>query len=276
MDQIARYNMQRWGELARVNALFTRPCLDLDVASARARLDPHGQLGEVRDKTVLCLASGGGQQSAAFALLGAMVTVIDLSEEQLQRDREVASHYHVPIETLRGDMRDLSQVSAHSFDIVWQPYSINFVPDAVVVFQQVARVLKPHGLYHFSCANPFVLGLTVQDWSGAGYVLKYPYVEGVEIHSADPPWVSDSSEPLLRPREYRHKLSTLINGLIVQDFVIRHVSDSSDFCPDLNAEPGTWEHMTAFAPPWLTFWAWHHPMAKRELAPVSECEETTH
>ena len=35
MDEIARYNIARWQVLAQANALFTRPYLNLDVASAR-------------------------------------------------------------------------------------------------------------------------------------------------------------------------------------------------------------------------------------------------
>ena len=233
--------------------------MNLDVASARAKLDPHGRLSEITGKAVLCLAGGGGQQSAAFALLGATVTVVDLSEEQLQRDREVAAHYQVPIQTLQGDMRDLSPLPTQGFDIVWQPYSLNFVPDPHLVFREVARVLQRDGLYHFNCANPFVSGLTEQDWNGEGYLLKHPYREGAEITYPDPPWVYESSEPMLRPREYRHTLSTLINGLIAEGFVIRHVSDHTDFHPDPQAEPGTWDHFTAIAPPWLTFWASYRP-----------------
>jgi 2-polyprenyl-3-methyl-5-hydroxy-6-metoxy-1,4-benzoquinol methylase len=53
--------------------------LQLDTASARACIDPDGWLGALDGLRVLCLASGGGQQSAAFALLGAQVTVVDLS-----------------------------------------------------------------------------------------------------------------------------------------------------------------------------------------------------
>ena len=62
-----------------------------------------------------------------------------------------------------------------------------------------------------------------------------------------------------KPREYRHTLSTLVSGLIERGFVIRHLSDSTDFSPDPNATPGTWEHFTAIAPPWLTFWALYQP-----------------
>src|SRR5262249_9362263 len=159
MDELAQYLTTRWRALAQANALFTRPYLDLDANGARAKLDPHGFLGDVTGKHVLCLAAGGGQQSAAFSLLGARVTVIDISAEQLARDREAAAHYSVAIETLQGDMRDLSLLDAHSFDIVWHPYSLNFVPDARAVFREVARIMRPGGLYHVQTANPFVSGI---------------------------------------------------------------------------------------------------------------------
>lgn len=93
MDEVAQYNIERWRALTQTNALFTRPYLTLDEAAARARLDPEGRLGDLRGKNVLCLAGGGGQQSVAFALLGANVTVVDLSEEQLQTDRAAAAYY---------------------------------------------------------------------------------------------------------------------------------------------------------------------------------------
>ena len=82
MDKVAQYNIARWNALVRANALFTRPYLNLDQETALARVDPEGRLGALPGKEVLCLAGGGGQQSAAFALLGANVTVFDLSEGQ--------------------------------------------------------------------------------------------------------------------------------------------------------------------------------------------------
>jgi len=67
MDRSTAYNLKRWKALADANALFTRPALNLNSASARDKIDPEGRLGDVAGKDVLCLASGGGQQSAAFA-----------------------------------------------------------------------------------------------------------------------------------------------------------------------------------------------------------------
>lgn len=261
MDEIARYNRARWKALVEADALFTRPHLNLDADSARQRVDPDGILGDVEGLDVLCLASGGGQQSVAFALLGANVTVFDLSEEQLERDALAAAHYNVEIKIVQGDMRNLSCFEESSFDIVYHAYSLNFVTDAEEVFRQVARVMRKGGFYRFNCANPFIMGTHQEDWNGDGYVLKEPYLSKAPITSADPDWVynQDENAPVRKSIEYRHTLSELINGLINSGFVIRHVSDSSDMEPDTNAEPATWDHFTAFAPPWIFFTASYRP-----------------
>ena len=262
MDEVTKYNIARWKALVEADALFTRPKLSLDPTSARYLLDPEGRLGDVTSKDVLCLACGGGQQSIAFALLNANVTVFDLSEDQLNRDREAAAHFNVEIKTLQGDMQDLSRFETATFDIVYHGYSLGFVPNARVVFQQVAHVLRPGGTYHFSCANPFVLGMQESDWNGEGYTIKHEYVNGAEVTYADQEWVYDRSKSgaaIPPPREFRHTLSALISGLVEQGFVIQHVSDYSSINPEPDAEPGTWDHFVSIAPPWLSFWAKYRP-----------------
>ena len=262
MDEIVKYNIERWKALVDADALFTRPALNLEPVSARQKLDPDGRLGIVAGKEVLCLACGGGQQSAAFALLGATVTVFDLSEAQLQRDQEAAAHYGVGIHTLQGDMRDLSCFDDAVFDIVYHGYSLGFVPEARSVFQQVARVIRSGGVYYFNCANPFFIGLSERDWNGEGYTLRQPYIDGAEINYEDQDWVYDRSilgSSIRCAREYRHTLSTLMRGLVEEGFIVLHVSDYSGFYPNPQAEPGTWDHFVSIAPPWLSFWASYRP-----------------
>jgi SAM-dependent methyltransferase len=262
MDKVAEYNIERWRALVEADALFTRPALNLDIVSARRMLDPEGRLGSLAGKNVLCLACGGGQQSVAFALLGANVTVFDLSEAQLRRDAEAAAHYGVEIKIAQGDMRDLSRFESEAFDIVYQAYSLGFVPEVRTVFQHVARLLPAGGVYYFNCANPFFVGLSERDWNGEGYTLKHPYLDGAEVTYEDQDWVYDrkqTDEPIQSPREYRHTLSTLMSGLTEQRFVVLHISDYTDFHPDSRAEPGTWDHFVSVAPAWLSFWASYRP-----------------
>jgi len=101
-----------------------------------------------------------GSSPLRFALLGSKVTVTDLSESQLERDRLAAEHYGLQVAAVHGDMRDLSALETGAFDIVFQRIRSDFVPDARVVFAQVARILRPGGIYFFAIANPFYAGLS--------------------------------------------------------------------------------------------------------------------
>jgi SAM-dependent methyltransferase len=261
MDEIAKYNQARWDDLVAANVEFSRPFLNLDEAAARHVVDRQGVLGQVAGKKVLCLASGGGQQSVAFALLWAQVTVFDLSPAQLQRDRAAAAHYKFDIDIVQGDMRDLSCFADQQFDIVWQAFSINFVPDVRPVFREVARVLKPGGPYRLEYYNPFTSAADDASWDERGYRLTAPYHDGADMSELFPTWdVYDDEghkQVIQGPKEFRHRLSTVLNSLIEQGFILRHVWEDTGKNPQ--AEPGTWDHFMAFTAPFLTFWFHYRP-----------------
>lgn len=267
-DDVAAVNRDRWNRLVEAGVEYARPWLDLTPDLARSRLDPHGILvryaGDLTDKQVLCLAAGGGQQSAAFALLGAQVTVTDLADRQLEQDRVAAAHYNLHVRTQQGDMRDLAWLPAASMDIVYQAFSITFVPSVAPVFDQVARVLRPGGLYRLEWYNPFVQLIDPEkDWTGAGYLLKHPYRDGIDTSEWFPTWTvyDDDGTPreVAGPREFVHTLSTVLNGLIARGFVLLHCSEFTGAAPD--PAPGSWEHFQQVAPPYLTLWAKLHPAA---------------
>ena len=261
MDDLAKYNKARWEELAQANVEFSRPFLELDADSARRVVDAEGLLGDVAGKDVLALAGGGGQQSAAFGLLGARTTVFDLSETQLARDRLAAKHHDLDMTIVQGDMRDLSCFDDDAFDIVWQAFSMNFVPDTRPVLAEVRRVIRAGGLYRLQYYNPYLAAVDEDAWDGQAYPLKAAYVDGQDISEIFPHWDVDSGDGVLKkiksPREFRHALSTVINGLVGHGFVILGLWEERTQDPD--AQPGTWEHFKHFAPPYLTIWSAYRP-----------------
>lgn len=267
MDDLIAYNRERWEALAQAQVEFSIPFLDLTQAEARRRLEREA-VGDVRGKNVLCLAASGGQQSAIFGLAGAHVTVFDLSETQLQRDRETANHYGYPIQTRQGDMRDLSALATDAFDLVYQAYSINFVPRPQPVFEEVARVLRPGGLYRLTFANPFTMSVDDEAWDGETYLLSHPYIDGFEVSTYFPHWdVEDGRggwRKMESPREFRHALSTIINSLAANQFVITRLREETG--DDPNPEPGTWEHFKSVAAPYLHLWATYRPEAAEPTA----------
>ena len=267
LDELARYNKQQWEALAGAGVEYTRPMLDLDATSARRMLDPYGVLanhaGDLEGMDVLCLAAGGGQQSVAFALLGANVTVFDLSETQLERDRLAAAHYGLRIDTVQGDMRNLSGFTDDGFDVVYQSYALNFVPDVAPVHREVARVVRAGGLYHLNWNNPFTQTVDEATWNGTGYLLSLPYENGRELTHLFPHW--DVTGPdgdvtqIASPLEFVHSLSAMVNSLAAHGFVILHAGEDTGSEPD--AEPGSWPHFMCVAAPYLTFWSRYLPGA---------------
>jgi len=265
MKDQTRRNEEIWDKLVRNDVLCSRPKVDLTPEKAQAYVGKSEFYGEnFEGKHVLCLACGGGQQSLAFALLGAQVTVIDFSEEQLKKDKLVAEQFGKPMRIIKADMRDLSMLDAAEFDIVFQPYSINYIPEVSALFDEVMRVLKPQGIYDLMFHNPFVHGTwkdgswgsqweTTELWEGKGYPIWQPYKDGYPIETSDPNWnftnTRDEVVKVESPQEYRHTLSSVLNGLIQRNFEILNIKEETNEAE--NAAPGSWEHYQSCAPPWL-------------------------
>jgi SAM-dependent methyltransferase len=200
---------------------------------------PRDVLVDIEGKDVLCLASGGGQQSAVFGLLGAHVTVVDLSEGQLEGDKTAAAHYGYQVTTLCADMRDLSLLGDESFDLVYQAPSMAYIPDVRPVYTEVFRVLRPRRAYRVCFTNPATEFVDWDSWDGEGYRITKPYSERSEQGSKD--GVEGSIQ-------FRHYMAEIFNGLVAAGFAIQQVRDSPKYYMQKNAEaqPGTWGH-------WLTY-----------------------
>ncbi len=258
--QVARDNQPRWDALSKAGVPYAQPFLELDEAQCQSFLNPDGLLDDPRGKEVLVLAGGGGQQGACFAWLGAEVTVFDLSVEQLHREREAAAAHGRDVRLEQGDMRDLSRFPADSFDIVYHPHSINFVPDVGEVFREVARVLRPGCQYRVDVHNPFTQ-LVAEDRFDAefGYGLRHMYrdqeVDLKAVFGTDQ-WVVDleNGERLSvdHPRSWVHTFGTFTKALYGSGFVIECLSEDLPEAQD--PELGSWDHYMRVVCPYLRAW----------------------
>jgi SAM-dependent methyltransferase len=154
-DPVA-YNRAAWDREVESGNEWTRPVGPEVIARARAgdwsvvligyEPVPRGWFpAELAGTSVLCLASGGGQQGPVLAAAGAVVTVLDNSPRQLSRDQEVAGREGLAVRTVLGDMRDLGAFPDASFDVVFNPVSNVFCPDLTPVWRESFRVLRAGG-----------------------------------------------------------------------------------------------------------------------------------
>lgn len=248
-DEIAATNRRHWDRMVKEGCGFTIPWLNLDVSALRqyatGQLDlapeplrdiyPPRVLSDVGGKDVLCLASGGGQQSAVFGLLGARVTVLDLTQGQLDADTRAARHYGYGITTICGDMRDLSGIGSESFDLVYQAPSMGYVPDVRDVYSEVARALRSDGVYRVEHGNPATVVVDENSWDGQGYRIAVPYGGGR---------IEDNEYTAI---EFRHLLADSFNELLAVGCCILAVHEAPCHLHHSAAtRPGTWTHMLTY------------------------------
>ncbi len=202
----------------------------------------------IEGKDVLCLASGGGQQTAVFSLCGARVTSVDLCEGQLEADRVAARHYGYEIRTIKSSMDDLSMLADGSFDLVYQAVSLCFAPDVCTVFREVHRVLRQGGCYNVSFSNPATASLSFvggnSGWDGIGYRIADRYQGGPILKTAAGRENMQEGEPT---GEHVHLWRDMFGGLLELGFIIRKVAENARHLqPEVTGEPGSWTHAQHF------------------------------
>jgi len=238
------HNRRAWDSLVRERQRHTKPARDDDFANALSTINADGWLGaSITGKRVLCLASGGGRQSALYAAAGAIVTVVDLSPAMLALDREVAAERRLNIRVVETSMDDLSMFAAREFDLVVQPVSTCYVPNIMRVYREVARVTAPGGLYISQHKQPASLQADVRP-STRGYELIEPYYREGPL-----PAVVDSPHREPGTLEYLHRWEELLGGLCRAGFVIEDLVEPRHAKDD--AEPSAFAHRSHYVAPYV-------------------------
>jgi SAM-dependent methyltransferase len=178
---------------------------------------PPEWFGDVKNKDILGLASGGGQQMPVLAAAGARVTCLDNSAGQLRQDELVAEREGLRIRLEKGDAADLSRFADGSFDLIFHPCSNCFMPDLEPIWRECFRVLRPGGALLSGFANPaiFIFDRYAQEGDGTLTVRhSIPCSDTDSLEESELAEMLEKNEPL----EYSHTLTSQIGGQTAQGF----------------------------------------------------------
>jgi SAM-dependent methyltransferase len=233
---VREYNRQAWDRQVARGCRWTVPVGPEVIAAARrgewqvvltpTRPVPRDWFPPLVGLKLLCLASGGGQQTPVFAAAGAAVTVLDNSPAQLAQDRLVADREGLPIETVLGDMADLSRFSDSSFGLVFHPCSNCFVPEVRPVWREAFRVLRPGGILLAGFSNPALYLFDDALAEKGELVVRHavPYSDLTSLTEEERRRYTDKGEPLV----YGHTLEDQVGGQLDAGFVLTGLYEDRD------------------------------------------------
>ena len=130
--------------------------------------------------TVLDVGCGGGYLAESFAADGFTVTGVDPATRSIEAARRHAAETGLPIEYEAGRGESLPFEDA-SFDAVCCCDVLEHVDDPARVLQEVARTLKPGGVFLYDTVNrtfrsKLVLIKMWQDWNLGGFAAPNAHV----------------------------------------------------------------------------------------------------
>jgi SAM-dependent methyltransferase len=240
----ASHNRRAWDDRAAKGQRFTQPARDEDFRDPLVKVDQLGWLGgDIRGRSLLCLAAGGGKHGPLYAAAGANVTVVDLSPGMLELDRQVAAERRLKLRTVEASMEDLSMFTAGEFEIVIHPVSTCYVPEIEPVYREVARVTRSGGLYISQHKSPTSLQADVQP-SPRGYELIEPYFREGPL-----PPVAGSPHREEGTLEYVHRWEDLLGLMCRAGFVIEDLVEPLH--ARLDAEYGSFAHRSRWIAPYV-------------------------
>ena len=199
-----------WSSCATAENLQEARAGNLELKLGISKPVPKSWINDIQGKKILCLAGAGGLQAPLLACAGADVTVVDISDKMLEKDREVAQREKLNIKCVHGNMCDLSMFNDETFDYVINPVSLMYVPDVVPVFKECYRVLKKGGVFIMAAPNPISYVCDYVEDENDGYykaVNRMPYRSTDFDEQGD--WV-----------EYGHTMEDYIGKQISCGFVI--------------------------------------------------------
>jgi SAM-dependent methyltransferase len=171
-----------------------------------------GLLGDVRGARVLEVGAGAAHCSRWLAGRGARVVATDVAPAMLDAAARIDAGRADTVPLVEADARALPFADA-TFDVAFTSYgAVPFVPDAVAVHAEAARVLRPGGRWVFSVTHPFRWAFP-DDAGPAGLKVGFSYFDRR-------PYVEHDDDGALTYAEHHRTVGDWVRALVAAGFAV--------------------------------------------------------
>lgn len=184
-------------------------------------------LGNVKDRSILHLQCHFGQDTLSLARMGAKVTGIDLSDNAINKARQLADELNVEAEFICSDVYQLPQKLDRQFDMVFTTYGVlGWLPDMKKWAEVVAHFLKPGGQLILVEMHPAVW-MFDNDFTH----VQYSYFNRQAIIENEQGTYADKGAAMqLESVSWNHDLAEVLQSIINAGLEIKVFSEF-DYCP---------------------------------------------
>ena len=206
---------KRWEELRDKDGLWQR-CPNepaLGFAGDALRLIRE-VAGNISGKDVCVIGSGDNYAAFALAGMGANVTSIDISEQQLEVAARRAEQLGLSIAFVQADAADLKSIGDEEFDLVCSSNGFFvWIADLHAVFNEIFRILRLGGHYVFYDIHPFQ-----RPWKD-----QIRPIEVEKSYWETGPIENEKNDTF----EFNWTLADILNPVATSGFILRKVLESS-------------------------------------------------
>lgn len=172
---------------------------------------------DLKGKKICVPSSGDNIAAFAFHLMGAQVTSIDISSEQIKNARRIADQHGWNIEFVCQDSMDLSNIPNNEYDLVYTSNGVHvWISNLKVMYTNFNRILKDNGIYILFETHPFIRPF---DDSSEQIVIRKVY---------------EDIGPFGDVPNYGWRMQDFINSLISSKFIIKELEEFHPEVGDLS------------------------------------------
>jgi ubiquinone/menaquinone biosynthesis C-methylase UbiE len=223
-----------WADHANTRGIWRKAHRDPSLALHAAEL---AWLPNVAGKKVAVLGSGDNQVVFALAGMGAVVTSVDISEQQIEIARSRAGALGLQVAFVRADVVDLSVLDDASFDTVYTGGHVAvWVSDLRRYYGEAARILKPDGLLMVNEYHPF---RRIWRHSVDHLEIRFNYFDRGPHRSKAGPDVLYRERGELEQFTFRWTVADYIGAILASGCELVHIEEFGDTCEAWEGAPMT-------------------------------------
>lgn len=205
-------NDKSWGKIAESQYFKFKKQL----SDATYKLNRHiaGEIGDIAGKKVIHLQCNTGADSILLSRMGADVTGVDISSDNVFYAERLAGDFNESIRFIQSDIMTLAQIHKEKYDMVYTTEGVlTWLPDLDIWGKTIRQLLKDSGILYVFDSHPFFFCFDEQKLDNGVYDIKYPYFsQAPDISDSLGGYPSEEGKEI-KAYSWMHTVSDIINSL---------------------------------------------------------------